>query len=203
MELEIAIPSGLDDLKLPSPELLTYYKNLQNRTIWIDYDVDMSLMEVIRQIVFFNQQDKGVPIEDRQPIKILICTDGGLLDACIGFVDVCLLSKTPIYTVNMQNCLSAGLYMLSAGTKRYCLPNSRAMYHSGSGGAQGSLELIKSSIEEHERQVDVLRTIFLSRTKIDKRTFNKFKEKEWYMDADDQLKYGVVDSIIESLDEIL
>ena len=37
--LELMLPNSLENLQLPSPELLTYYRNLEDRVIWIDYGV--------------------------------------------------------------------------------------------------------------------------------------------------------------------
>ena len=42
-----------------------------------------------------------------------------------------------------------------------------------------------------------------SRTNINIKTLNKRKKDEWFLNADEQVKLGVVDKIIESLDEII
>ena len=66
--MHLMIPQNLENLQLPSPELLTYYRNLENRVIWIDYGVDETILEVSRLIMYFNKLDKDVPIEQRKPI---------------------------------------------------------------------------------------------------------------------------------------
>ena len=38
--LNIAIPQNLENLQLPSPELLTFYKNYKDRILWIDDEIN-------------------------------------------------------------------------------------------------------------------------------------------------------------------
>jgi hypothetical protein len=37
-QIQIAMPEALENIKLPNPELITFYKNLENRVLWIDFD---------------------------------------------------------------------------------------------------------------------------------------------------------------------
>ena len=48
-----------------------------------------------------------------------------------------------------------------------------------------------------------MRDYIIERTEIDSKTLNKYKSKEWYLYAEDQLKYHVVDKVIDDIDEIL
>ena len=43
MEMEIAIPKSVENLNLPAPELVQYYEDLENRTIWIQGEIDGAL----------------------------------------------------------------------------------------------------------------------------------------------------------------
>ena len=201
--LELAIPKYMENLQLPSPELLTYYRNLEDRVIWIDYGVDETILEVSKIIMYFNKLDKDIPIEERKPIKLLLYSYGGDGQACFSLLDIIALSKTPVWTVNMGVSMSAGLLILLAGHKRFCLKNSTALAHSGSGGASGTFEQTEAQMKDYQRFVKVMRDYILERTKITQKTFNKYKNKEWYLYAEDQFSYGIVDSIVENIDEIL
>lgn len=55
----VEIPKELENVKLPSPDLIQYYKNYNERRIFIDYDIDDSLIEASKQIMEYNIQDKG------------------------------------------------------------------------------------------------------------------------------------------------
>lgn len=201
--LKIAIPHDLENLQLPSPELLNYYRNLEDRVIWIDYGVDETILEVSRLIMYFNKLDKDVPIEERKPIKLLLYSYGGDGQACFSLLDVIALSKTPVYTINMGVSMSAGLLILIAGHKRFCLKNSTALAHSGSGGASGTFEQTEAQMKDYKRFVETMRQYIIERTDIDTKTFNKYKNKEWYLYSEDQVKYHIVDKIVEDINEIL
>lgn len=201
--MTLAIPQNLENLQLPNPELLTYYRDLEDRTIWIDYGVDESILEVSKLIMYFNKLDKGIPTENRKPIKLLLYSYGGDGQACFSLLDVISLSKTPVYTVNMGVAMSAGLLILLGGHKRFCLKNSTALAHSGSGGASGTFEQTEAQMKDYKRFVETMRNYILERTNIDTRTLNKYKSKEWYLYAEEQVKYHVVDKIIDDIDEIL
>lgn len=201
--LNLAIPENLENLQLPSPELLTYYRNLEDRVIWIDYDVGEPVLEVSKLIMYFNKADKDIPVEERKPIKLLVYSYGGDGNACFSLLDVIAISKTPVYTYNMGVAMSAGLLILLAGHKRFCLKNSTALAHSGSGGAQGTYEQTEAQMKDYKRFVDTMRDYIIERTKIDTKTLNKYKSKEWYLYSEDQIKYGVVDKIVEDINEIM
>ena len=201
--MKVLIPGNLENLQLPSPELLTYYRNLDNRVIWIDYGVDESILEVSKLIMYFNKLDKDIPTEERRPIKLLLYSYGGDGQACFSLLDVIGLSKTPVYTINMGVAMSAGLLILLAGHKRFCLKNSTALAHSGSGGASGTFEQTEAQMKDYKRFVETMRDYIIERSDIDTKTFNRYKNKEWYLYAKDQIKYHIVDKVIDDIDEIL
>ena len=201
--LPIALPDNLENLRLPSPELLTYYRNLEDRVIWIDYDVSKSILEISKLIIHFNKLDDGIPIHSRKPIKLLVYSYGGDGDACFSLLDVIAISKTPVYTYNMGIAMSAGLLILLAGHKRFCLKNSTALAHSGSGGMSGTFEQTEAQIKDYQRFVQTMRDYILERTNIDVKTFNKYKSKEWYLYSEDQVKYHIVDKVVDNILDII
>lgn len=202
-QLTLAIPNTLENMQLPSPDLLTYYRNLEDRVIWIDYEVDESILEVSKLIMYFNKLDKDIPVSERKPIKLLIYSYGGDGQACFSLLDIIALSKTPVWTVNVGVSMSAGLLILLAGHKRFCLKNSTALAHSGSGGASGTFEQTEAQMKDYRRFVDTMRNYIIDRTDIDQKTLNKYKNKEWYLYSEDQVKYHIVDKVVEDLYEII
>jgi ATP-dependent Clp protease protease subunit len=201
--MKVLIPGDLENLQLPNPELLTYYRNLEDRVIWIDYGVDETILEVSKLIMHFNKLDKDIPVEERKPIKLLLYSYGGDGQACFSLLDIIALSKTPVWCINMGVAMSAGLLILLAGHKRYCLKNSTALAHSGSGGACGTFEQTEAQMKDYQRFVKTMRDYIIERTNIDTKTFNKYKNKEWYLYSEDQVKYHIVDKIVEDITEIL
>ena len=187
---------------LPDPELLMYYKNLSNREIWLDDSIDISTLEISKLIMHFNKMDSGLPVEERKPIKIYIYSYGGEVSACFNLVDTISLSKTPIYTYNMGVAMSAAFLILISGHKRFATKNSTALVHSGSGGTQGTYEQTEAQMKDYKHSVEVMREYVLTKTTIDPKKFAKNKGIDWYMYADEQLKNGAIDKILESVDDL-
>ena len=198
--LSIVLPGGMENLQLPNPELLNYYRGLEKRILWIDTEIDDCLLELEKLILLWNAEDKGKPVEEREKIRIFIFSYGGSIDACFSMLDICELSKTPIVTYNMGVSMSAGLLLLLAGSERYTLPKSQVLIHSGSGGAAGTFEQVEAQMATYKQLVSMMREYIIKRTKIDTKLLNKNKNKEWYIFAEEQVELGIVDGIISDLD---
>jgi ATP-dependent Clp protease protease subunit len=203
--LDILLPKELDNFKLPSPELLDLYADRKNRIIYIDYDIDESLLrDVGRQIIEYNRSDRGKPVKERTPIVILINSGGGCLDSTYATIAIMETSKTPIITVNMNCAYSAAGLILMAGHKRYCMPRSQVLIHSGSAqGISGNYEDIQESTKSYKKMVEEMREFIISKTKIDKALMKKNQSRDWYLQTSEQIDLGVVDEIITDLDSIL
>lgn len=200
--LDIMIPPEAD-VKLPNPELVHYYKDYDDRKIYIDFDIDDSLFEVTKQILDYNRKDSGTPAEKRKPITIYVMSYGGDLYQAYALISTILSSTTPIYTVNMGVAMSAGLLILLAGHKRFAMKYSTAMIHSGSGGAQGTYEQMEEQQKNYKKLIDQMRAYILERTKIDSKLFTKQKSKDWYICDKEQVELGIVDELVTNLDSIL
>lgn len=201
----LQIPAEIENLKLPNPELLDAYTDRKNRLILIDYDIDDGLLhEVGRQILEYNREDKGKPVNERTPIVILINSGGGCLDSTYATIAIMETSKTPIVTVNMNCAYSAAGLILMAGHKRYCMPRSQVLIHSGSAqGIGGNFEDIQESTKSYKKMVEEMREFIVSKTKIDKALMKKNQSRDWYLDTVQQTELGVVDEIITDIDIIL
>ena len=165
--LDIIIPEEVADMKLPSPDLVRYYKDYDDRNISIDFDIDDSLFDVTKQILEYNRKDRDIPVEKRKPINIYIMSFGGELYPAYALISTILASKTPVNTINMGVAMSAGLLILLAGHKRYAMKYSTAMIHQGSGGAQGTFSEMEEQQKNYRKLIDSMRDYILERTKID------------------------------------
>lgn len=201
----LEIPTELENLKLPNPMLLDTYTDRKNRLIFIDYDIDDTLLrEVGRQIIEYNREDKGKSVDERTPIVVLINSGGGCLDSTYATIAIMETSKTPIITVNMNCAYSAAGLILMAGHKRYCMPRSQVLIHSGSAqGISGNYEDIQESTKSYKKMVEEMREFIISKTKIDKALMKKNQSRDWYLPTSEQIDLGVVDEIITDLDSIL
>lgn len=203
-QLEIVLPKEYD-IKLPDPCTLDYYKNKEDRIIILDFEIDDSIMrEIGGMILEYNRADKGIPVEERKKIVILINSPGGCLESTYATIALMQMSKTPIITVNMNMAYSAAGLILLAGHKRYCLPRSQMLIHSGSAsGIGGNYEDIQEGTKSYKKMVEEMREFIMSSTNIDKAIMNKNKSKDWYLDVDTQVKLGCVEGILTDIDDIL
>lgn len=202
--LNIQIPQNLENLQLPSPELVTFYKNLDERMLWLDTEVSDLFLEYGRYIIQFNREDAGKPVEERKPIKLMFFSPGGSLDVNNSLIDIIKLSRTPIYGYNVGIAHSAGCFMFLACHVRYALPHAVFLLHKGSGAFGGSYDEVVSQVLEYQRQIEDLAQYVLDNSGIDKKTLEENLGSEWYITAADAYeKFKFVDKIITSLDDIL
>ena len=185
--------------------MLNYYESADNRILWLDSDVSETTVEIAKKIIYWNAQDDDASIADekRTPIKLYIVSGGGDAYSMLVVLDAILSSRTPVYTVNMGLAASAACVLLIAGHKRFAMPHSHALWHSGSGGLSGTMEQLQSATKHFDTMDAQLQDLFLSKTKIDLKTYKKQKDKDWYFTADQMLDGGLVDVIVSSVNEIL
>lgn len=204
-QLDIPIQEKVGNLELPDPALLNEYQLNEKRIIYIDYEIDVGILQIQRQIILFNLEDEAnnIPIQERIPIKLLLDCPGGYLSETMSLAAVIRMSKTPVWTINIAEAYSGGSILLIAGYKRYAMPFSKALVHTGSGGMSGTHEQVMAQSKNYENEIKVMGEFIIEHTKIDKKLYNKKKWEEWYLSDKEQLKYGLVDEIIDNIFEIL
>lgn len=191
-----------DNLALPDPALVTYYKNLDNRTLWIDSQIDDVTLELQKFIMTWNRQDYGKPIKERVPITLLFLSPGGDLSINNSLVDAITLSKTPIIGVNCGMAASAACFIFLACHKRYTFPTAEFLIHQGAGAFSGNYEDVVAAILNYQRQIEHLGEYILSRTKISEEEFRDNFSTDWYLNAQEAVEKGLCSKIIKSLDDI-
>ena len=203
--LDIAIPQNAENLQLPDPSLLQFYKNYENRIIWIDDEITTMTLEYAKMIMQWNFDDKqkDVPVEERVPIKVVFFSPGGDLEVNNCLVDTIQLSTTPVIGINVGMAASSGCFIYLACHKRYTFPTAEFLLHKGAGQFGGSYNDVIAAILNYQRQIKELGEFVLSRTKIPEDVFYENFENDWYLSATEAIEYGVADGIIKSLDEII
>ena len=167
--IEITIPNQLENLQLPSPELLSYYQDLGERIIWLDDEVNEYTLDIAKKIIDWNRADKKKPIEKRKPIKIMFFSPGGALDVNNTLIDIITLSETPVWGINMGRCCSAAAYIFLSCHKRFMLPKSYFLYHQGSGAFSGTYGEVCAQMEDYQASIGELMEFMLKHTKYTKK----------------------------------
>ena len=89
------------------------------------------------------------------------------------------------------------------GEKRFTLPHSWCMTHMGSGTTSGNYDQSKEQQKVWDAQVKDMGDYIMSQSGIDDKTWRKYKNKDWWLNCDQQLEYGFATDKLESLDQIL
>lgn len=200
--LDIAIPQSVENLQLPDATLITYYKNLENRILWLDSEVDDYFLEYGKYILQWNQEDAGKSAEERKAIRLLFFSPGGSLDINNAMIDIIKQSKTKVIGINMGIAQSAGAFIYLACHERLTMPKAGFLLHRGSGNFGGSYDEIICQVMEYQRQMAELEQYVLDNTNIDEKTFSENFGTEWFIPAKEAVDYGIAHKIITDIDEI-
>lgn len=173
------------------------------RTLWVTGGINGSLSYFVKQILRWNREDVGIPIEDRTPIKIIINSEGGEVQPMLQMCDVMLTSTTPIYTVAANWVMSSAMFIFLCGHKRFIFKRSTGMIHPVSGGASGTQQQVVDNTAFMTKIQKMLDEMILERTSIPKQTLTRKNKSDWYIYADEMIQYGIAHKIIESLDEVI
>lgn len=202
-DVYVTIPQGVENLALPDPELLTYYKDLEKRSFWLEDEVTEHTLEITRKIIEWNREDAGKEPGDRKPIKIFFFSPGGDLDVNYALIDTIRMSKTPIYGINIGRCCSAAAYIFLSCHKRYMLPHSYFVFHQGSGHFQGSYAEIVSQMEDYQGQVNELAKFMKDRTLYTEEEITENIVTEWYVRKDEAVEKGICHEIVNDISVLL
>lgn len=174
----------------------------RKQNIFIDYEVDefYNLIELSKVIIQMNMEERE--IKNPKPIFIFIHSYGGDIEQANYFCDLIQSSHIPIVTIGMGVAMSAGFLIFLAGKRRYAFEHCQMLVHQGSTAFQGSAAEIEEAQKNYKKQLEGMKSYILARTDIDEKTFNKNRNKDWYLSRDELVKYKVVDKIVTSFDEI-
>lgn len=204
LSFDLPIVGNARTSEIPTPEEYTYWSLRDNRCFTIDYEIDddYALIELGKVIIQMNVVERSIPKENLKPIYIFLHTFGGDNFQGSWFADLLIASRIPIVTVAMGVAMSAGFEILIAGHRRYAFKHSQTLVHAGYASMQGTQSEIEEFQKNNKKQLARTKEYVLSRTKIDDKMFNRNKNKDWYITGDDLVTLGVVDKIIDNIEEI-
>lgn len=172
-----------------------------DRQIFIDDVTEDTGDACDTSIRFWNMLDEenGVPVEERKPIKIYINSFGGSLLAAFTCVDSMKMSKTPVWTICTGAAYSAGFLIYICGHKRFCYPRSSFLFHEGSTGSFGDASKFLNGADFYKVQLKQLKDIVIENTKITEEKYKEVQKDDYWMTAEEALSEGVTDIITEVL----
>ncbi|MBR2406798.1 MAG: ATP-dependent Clp endopeptidase proteolytic subunit ClpP [Clostridia bacterium] len=167
---------------------------LNDRIILLSDQVnDTTASLVVAQLLFLEGQD---PDKD---IHLYINSPGGSISAGMAIYDTMQFIKCDVSTICVGLAASMGAFLLAAGApgKRLALPNSEIMIHQPLGGAQGQASDIKIQAEHILFIRNRMNTLLAQMTGQPLETVERDTDRDNWMTAEDAVKYGIIDKIVE------
>ncbi len=171
-----------------------YSRLLKDRIIFLGEAIDDHVANiVIAQFLFLDAENKD------KDIKFYINSPGGSVSAGLAIYDTMQYIKSPVSTICVGMAASMASVLLAAGEpgKRFALPNSEIMIHQVMGGAEGQASDIKIRAEHILKIKDKMNKILASHTGKSIAIVEKDSDRDYFMSADEALKYGIIDKIFK------
>jgi ATP-dependent Clp protease protease subunit len=140
-------------------------------------------------------------MDEEKDIKIYINSGGGSVYSGLGLLDTMEYVNPDIITINTGLAASMAAVLLCSGTKgkRKGLGRSRTMIHQPLAGFGGYLQA--SDLEIDAKEINSLKkelhTIISNATGKDYERVEKDSDRDYWMNAEEALKYGMIDEIIK------
>lgn len=169
-----------------------YSKLLKERIIFIEGEInDEKANLVVSELLYLD----SISNDD---INIYINSPGGSITAGMAIYDTMNYIKSDCVTIGIGLCASMAAFLLSSGTrgKRCSLNNTEIMIHEPLGGVNGQATEIKIVAERILKIKKKLNVILSRNTKKSLSKIEKDVERDYYMDSNEALKYGIIDKII-------
>lgn len=171
-----------------------YSRLLEDRIVFLTGEIDDITADiVIAQLIYLEGKD---PEKD---ISLYINSPGGSVTAGMGIYDTMNYIKCDVSTICVGMAASMGAFLLSSGAKgkRYTLPNSEIMIHQPLGGAQGQASDIAIQAEHIIKIKQRMNRILAANTSQPLEKIEKDVDRDFYMNAEEALAYGLVDKIFD------
>ncbi len=188
------IPTVIEKTTLGERTYDIYSRLLKDRIVFLGDAIDDALANtIIAQLLFLESQDK------EKDIKLYINSPGGSVTAGLAIYDTIQYIKPDVSTICVGLAGSMSAILLAAGKKgkRFALPNSEVLIHQVMGGAEGQAIDIKIRAQRIIRIRDRLNEILAAHTGQPLKKIEKDTDRDYFMTADEALKYGIVDKIIK------
>jgi len=171
---------------------------LETRTVLVAGQVDEKLAErVISQLLILNSIN-------HDPIRMVITSQGGHVDSGFAIHDMMKFIESPVITLGAGWVASIGGPILLGAEKdsRYSLPNTRFLLHQPSGGAGGQASDIRIAAEEILKLRERINRLIAGETGNSAEQVENDSDRNFWMNSEEALEYGLITKIVTSANEI-
>ena len=186
-------PTIIEERQLNVAQMDVFSRLMMDRIIFLGAAIDDYVANVIQaQLLFLESVD---PDKD---IQIYINSPGGSVYAGLGIYDTMQYISPDVATICTGMAASMAAILLTAGTKgkRTALPHSRVMIHQPMGGVQGPAADIEITAREILKLKKELYEIIAYHTGNSLKKIEKDSDRDYWMTAQEALKYGMIDEIL-------
>lgn len=194
MKNEYLVPMVIESSPAGERAYDIYSRLLKDRIIFIGTGINDGVANaVIAQLLFLDKEDS------KEEIVMYINSPGGQVTSALAIYDTMQHVRPDIRTICIGMCASAAAILLSSGAKgkRNILPNAEVMIHQVLGGTEGQA----TDIDIHARHIlktrDRLNKILAKNTGQKLAKIENDTERDYFMSAEEAVKYGLVDKIIK------
>ncbi len=170
-----------------------YSRLLKERIVFIGSEITDDLANlVVAQLLFLQSEDAT------KDVSVYINSPGGSVTAGLAIYDTMQFLKCDVVTYCIGQAASMGAVLLTAGSKgkRHALPGARIMIHQPWGGAQGTASDIHIQAQEILRLKEHLNGILAKHTGKSVKEVAKDTDRDFFMSAEEAVKYGLVDDVL-------
>ena len=170
---------------------------LKDRIIFLSEDVNhVTASLVVAQLLFLESEDPD------KEICLYINSPGGSITDGMAIVDTINYIKCPVSTICVGMAASMGAVLLACGEKgkRYATPNSEVLIHQpliGGHGLSGQATDIKIHTDHLIKTREKMNKLLSDRTGQPIEKIMADTERDNYMTAEEALKYGLIDGILD------
>ncbi|WP_456480101.1 ATP-dependent Clp endopeptidase proteolytic subunit ClpP [Nautilia sp.] len=192
--MSILIPTVIEKTGRGERAYDIYSRLLKDRIIMLQGEINDHVSSIIvAQMLFLEAEN---PEKD---IYLYINSPGGVVTSGMAIYDTMNYIKPDVVTICMGQAASMGAFLLSSGAKgkRFALPHARIMIHQPLGGAQGQATDIEIHAKEILRMKKDLNKILAENTGQSVRKIEKDTERDFFMSAEEALKYGLIDKVLK------
>lgn len=173
-----------------------YSRLLKDRIIILNGEIDdNNANSIVAQLLYLDSINHN-------DISIYINSPGGSITSGMAIYDTMNFIKSKVSTICIGMAASMAAFLLSSGEKgkRFCLPNSEVMIHQPLGGAQGQATEIKIAALRILKLKKKLNLILANNTSKDIEKIEADTERDYFMDSNEALEYGIIDKILDNND---
>lgn len=170
-----------------------YSRLLRERIIFLTGEVnDQMANTIVAQLLFLESEDP------KKEISLYVNSPGGSVSAGMAIIDTMNHIKPEVSTICVGIAASMGAWILSQGQKgkRFALPNAEILIHQPLGGVSGQASDIAITAENILKIKKKMMKMLSDATGQKVEKIEKDVDRDFWMDADEAKKYGIVDKIM-------